>query len=201
MANGTYRIFELLPVAEVMAGDIRILEDSLISEEFNLAIQKALEEEAEIFAHLDKNYVISPNRKPIRISALYDAALASTEYLEAYDTYFNEVIVDYEFRLRLEIALSRGEAGFRHEGKSYGIISVPGGYSILDANQNLFAELSNTYVLSQSENRALPLAFKNMVRDAIESDQESFVYRSSEGYEQEYIIERMEGSWLISAVE
>jgi hypothetical protein len=201
MATGTYRIFELMPVAEVMMGDIQILENSLISEEFNLAIQKALEDETEVIEHRGKNYVVSSNRKPIRISALYDAALASTDYLEAYDSYFNEVIFEYEFRLKLEMALSRGEPGFSHEGKNYGIISVPGGYSILDVDQNLFAELSDTFVLSQSENKALPLEFKNMVRDAIESDQENFVYRSSGGYEQEYSIEKIEGSWLISAVE
>ena len=194
----SYRIFRLTPVAESLLGQVEPIGDGVLSNELIAAIEAALAEEAQTFEHQGTTYVLSENRKAIQISATTEAAIANQYYLEAYDPSYNEIIRAYNFVLNLELALQKQERSFFHEGDRYGILAVAGGYTISDSQSNLFAELSNIYVIPKSSNTSIPLGFKNLVRDAIGNDKTGFNYTDSSGVETKYQVEKLENSWSVN---
>lgn len=194
----SYRIVRLIPVAESLLGEVNPIGDNVLSNELIAAIETALTEEAKTFEHQGNTYVLSENRKAIQISAAAEAAIANLYYLEAYDTKYNEIIRAYNFVLNLELAIKKQERSFFHEGDKYGILAVAGGYTISDSQSNLFAELSNIYVIPKSSTNEIPLGFKNLVRDAIENEKTSFNYTNSVGIETEYLVEKLENSWSVN---
>ena len=102
------------------------------------------------------------------------------------------------FVLNLELALQKHERSFFHQGDKYGILEVAGGYTISDSQSNLFAELSNIYVIPKSSSTSIPLGFKNLVRNAIENEQTEFSYSDSAGIKTEYQVEKLDNSWAIN---
>ena len=200
--NEGYRIYGLTPVAEVFMDEITPVGTALMSDDFISIIQDVLEKGIQSFEYAGKKYVVSQTKKITQISTAGDAALASLAFIEAYDSNFNETITKFDFRLNLEIALELGATGFQYEGNDYGIVNVPGGQSILDSEQNLLAEMSDIYVIPPNLADKLPLAFKNMVRNAIVDSKDSFVYRdTSSGKETTYLLVKNENTWSIRAEE
>lgn len=199
--NEAYRIYGLTPVAEVFLDEVTTVGTALMSDEFRSVIQDVLEKDIQTFEYAGKKYVVSQTKKITQISVAQDAALASLAFIEAYDPNFNETISKFDFRLKLEIALELEANGFKYEGDDYGIVNVPGGHSILDSEKNLLAEMSDIYVIPPNLADKLPLAFKNMVRDAIVDSKESFVYRDSSGKETKYLLVKNENNWSIKAEE
>ena len=200
--NEGYRIYGLTPVAEVILDEVTVVGTALMSDDFLSVIEDVLEKDIQTFEYAGKKYVVSQTKKITQISLAYDAALASLAFIEPYDSNFNETISKFDFRLNLEIALELEATGFSYEGSDYGIVNVPGGHSILDSEQNLLAEMSDIYVIPPNLADKLPLAFKNMVRDAIVDSKESFVYRdTASGKETTYLVVKNENSWSISAEE
>lgn len=199
--NEAYRIYGLTPVAEVFLDEVTTVGTALMSDEFCSVIQDVLEKDIQTFEYAGKKYVVSQTKKITQISVAQDAALASLAFIEAYDPNFNETISKFDFRLKLEIALELEANGFKYEGDDYGIVNVPGGHSILDSENNLLAEMSDIYVIPPNLADKLPLAFKNMVRDAIVDSKESFVYRDSSGKETKYLLVKNENNWSIKAEE
>lgn len=199
--NEGYRIYGLTPVAEVFLDEVTTVGTALMSDEFRSVIQDVLEKDIQTFEYAGKKYVVSQTKKITQISVAQDAALASLAFIEAYDPNFNETISKFDFRLKLEIALELEANGFKYEGDDYGIVNVPGGHSILDSENNLLAEMSDIYVIPPNLADKLPLAFKNMVRDAIVDSKESFVYRDSSGKETKYLLVKNENNWSIKAEE
>lgn len=199
--NEGYRIYGLTPVAEVFLDEVTTVGTALMSDEFCSVIQDVLEKDIQTFEYAGKKYVVSQTKKITQISVAQDAALASLAFIEAYDPNFNETISKFDFRLKLEIALELEANGFKYEGDDYGIVNVPGGHSILDSENNLLAEMSDIYVIPPNLADKLPLAFKNMVRDAIVDSKESFVYRDSSGKETKYLLVKNENNWSIKAEE
>jgi hypothetical protein len=200
LGEGSYRIFRLVPIAESLLGNLEAVGENLLPEELIEAIQTALAEDAQLFEHQGITYEISKDRKATQISTRSDAVIVSTFYVEPYDRQNNEIIHTHEFMLNLGLALERGEKNFSYEEDQYGILTVPGGYSITDSELNLFAEYSNIYVIPQGSNEDIPLAFKNKVREAIETDMDGFVYTDNTGQQTEYQIEQLEDSWTITQV-
>ena len=198
LGQNAYQIFRLTPVAESLLGRVQPVGDGVLSNELITAIEAALVEEAQTFEHQGTTYVLSENRKAIKISATAEAAIANQYYLEAYDPTYNEIIRAYNFVLNLELALQKQERSFFHEGDKYGILAVPGGYTISDSQSNLFAEFSNIYVIPKSSDNDIPLGFKNLVRDAIQNDKTGFNYTDSMGLVTEYQVEKLENSWSVN---
>lgn len=193
----SYRLFRLTPVAESLLGRIEPVDGGLLSNELITAIETALADKTLTFEHQGTTYVLSEERKAVQISTISDAAIANQYYLEAYDPSYNEIIQAYDFVLNLELALEKDEPSFSYKGENYGILPVAGGYTISDPQSNLFAELSNFYVIPKGTNNAIPLAFKNLVRDAIENEKTGFTFTDSSGMETQYQVEKLENSWSI----
>jgi len=170
----------------------------LLSNELIAAIETALAEDVLTFEHNNTTFVLSEYLKAVKISTISDAAIANQYYLEAYDTIYNEIIQSYDFLLNLELALEKDERSFSFKDQNYGVLPVAGGYTISDAQSNLFAELSNIYVIPKGTNTDIPLGFKNLVRDAIENEKANFSYSDSSGTEREYQVEKLENSWSIN---
>ncbi|HBO34284.1 MAG TPA: hypothetical protein DD636_06050 [Anaerolineaceae bacterium] len=200
LGQDSYRIYRLTPVAESLLGRVEPVNGGILSNELLAAIETALAKETRIFEHLGTTYVLSENRKAVQISTIADAAIANEYYLEAYDPTYNEMIRAYDFMLNLEIALQQQERTFSYESDSFGVLAVSGGYSISDSQSNLFAELSNIYVIPRSNNTAIPLGFKNLVRDAIVNQKEGFTYSDSLGAETNYQVEKLENSWSVDPI-
>lgn len=198
MGEHSYRIFRLTPIAEALLGTIVPIDNLLLSNELIAAIETALVEEVLTFEHNNTTYVLSEYMKAVKISTISDAAIANQYYLEAYDTMSNEIIQSYDFLLNLELALEQEERSFSYKEGNYGILPVAGGFTISDAQSNLFAELSNIYVIPRGTNTDIPLGFKNLVRDAIENEKAGFTYSDSSGIAREYRVEKLENSWSIN---
>jgi hypothetical protein len=198
LGQDSYRIYRLTPIAESLLGSVEPVGGAVLSNELLTAIKTAMAESALTFEHQGETYVLSEARKAIRISTMSDVAIANRFFLEAYDPAYNEVIHAYNFVLNLELALRKQERSFFHEGDKYGILAVAGGYSISDPQSNLFAELSNIYVIPKSSSNSIPLGFKNLVRDAIGNDKAGFTYTDSAGVETEYQVEKLEKSWSVN---
>lgn len=199
--NEGYRIYGLIPVAEAFMDEVTAVGTALLSDDLLSVIQDVLEKGIQTFEYAGKKYVVSQTKKITQISVAQDVALASLAFVEPYDPNFNETISKFDFRLNLEIALELGASGFTYEGADYGIVNVPGGHSILDSEKNLLAEMSEIYVIPPNLADKLPLAFKNMVRDAIVDSKESFVYRDTSGNETKYLLVKNENNWSIKAEE
>lgn len=201
-SNESYRIYGLTPVAEAFLGEVHAVGTALMSDDLLSVIHDVLDKGIQSFEYAGKKYVVSQTKKITQISVANDAVLASLAFIETYDPNFNETISKFDFRINLEIALELGAYAFSYEGDNYGIVSVPGGYSILDSEQNLLAEMSDIYVIPPNLADKLPLAFKNMVRDAIVDSKDSFVYRdTTSGKETTYLLVKNENSWSIKAEE
>ena len=198
MGRHSYRIFRLTPIAESLLGNIEPNDGVLLSNELITAIETAMAEDVLTFEHNNTTFVLSEYMKAVKISTISDAAIANQYYLEAYDTIYNEIIQSYDFLLNLELALEKDERSFSYKDQNYGVLPVAGGYTISDAQSNLFAELSNIYVIPRGTNTDIPLGFKNLVRDAIENEKSDFSYSDSSGMEREYQVEKLENSWSIN---
>jgi len=200
LGPNSFRIYRLIPVAESLLGRVELVDGVVLSNETIAAMETALAEEALTFEHQGSTYVLSENRKAIQISIITEAAIANQYYLEAYDPANNEIIRAYNFVLNLELALQKQERSFFHQGDKYGILEVAGGYTISDSQSNLFAELSNIYVIPKSSSTTIPLGFKNLVRDAIENEKAGFNYTDPAGKDTEYKVEKLEKTWSINPV-
>ncbi len=194
----SYRIYRLTPIAESLLGTVEPVGGAILSNELITAIETALAENELTFEHQGTIFVLSEARKAVQISTATEAAIANRYYLEAYDPAYNEIIRAYNFVLNLELALQKQERSFFHQGDKYGILEVAGGYTISDSQSNLFAELSNIYVIPKSSSTSIPLGFKNLVRNAIENEQTEFSYSDSAGIETDYQVEKLDNSWAIN---
>ncbi|MDD4042650.1 MAG: hypothetical protein PHR54_04030 [Anaerolineaceae bacterium] len=195
----SYRIFRLTPVAESLLGEIHAAEGVLLSDEMIAAIQKAIAENVLTFEHQGITYVLSEERKAVQISTVSDVAVASQYYLEVYNSVDNETIQNFEFALNLALAIEQGAPSFTYKQESYGILPVPGGYTISDPQSNLFAEFSNIYVIPRGASTDIPpMGFKNLVRDAVENGKTGFTYTDTEGEVTDYKVEKLENTWSIS---
>ncbi len=200
LGQHAYRIYRLNLVAEGLPDRIQAVEGGLMSVEFAEAIETALANDSKFFEHKNTVYVTSQQGKVTQVSTLRDAVIASPYYLEVYDSGFNEIAQSYRFRLALESALAVGEKTFSHEGERYGVMPVAGGFTITDPEVNLLAELSNIYVIPRGSNVTIPLAFKNVVREAIETEQASFIYTSPSKVKTEYQVNKLENAWSVMPV-
>lgn len=198
LGPNSFRIYRLIPVAESLLGRVELVDGVVLSNETIAAMETAVAEGAQTFEHQGSTFVLSEDRKAIQISVVTEAAIANQYYLEAYEPANNEIIHAYNFVLNFELALQKQERSFFHEGDKYSILAVPGGYTISDSQSNLFAELSNIYVIPRSSSMDIPLGFKNLVRDAIENDEASFYYTDSTGIQREYQVEKLENSWSVN---
>lgn len=198
LGQHAYRIFRLTPVAESLLGKVEPIDGGILSNELIAAIDTAVSAETLSFDHQGITYVLSQDRKAVKVSTIDDVAIANQYYLEAYDTAYSEIVTSYDFMLNLELALEQEGRSFTSNEQSYGILPVAGGYTISDSQSNLFAELSNLYVIPKGANTTLPLGFKNTVRDAIENEKNEFTYTDSEGVAKVYQLEKLENSWSVT---
>lgn len=195
----SYRIYRLTPIADTILNRIEPMEGVVLSEELIAAIQKAQQENHLTFEHRGMLYVLSQGKKAAQVSTVSDVAVASQYHLEAYDPADNEIVQAFEFVLNLTLALEQNARNFSFQGDRFGVLSVPGGFTISSSDTELIAEYSNIYVIPKGTAIAsIPLTFKNLVRDAIENDKSSFTFTNSSGDVTEYNVEELENAWSVS---
>lgn len=197
MGEASYRIFRLEPALEVLMDIVTPVQGRLVSDELIAAFRSAAEAGMENFEHQGILYVISTTGRVTKISTLRDTALASKAHIEPYNQQSLEVTSLYEFRVGLESSLADEAASFVFSDEKYTLFEVPGGYTILDPLGNLFAEISNIYVIPRNSDTELPLEFKNMVREALESGEDSFGFGQIDGVEIEYLITEASNGYSI----
>lgn len=200
MGEDSYRIFRLEPVVEVLMDIVTPVQGRLVSEELIAAYWSAAEAGMDSFEHQGIVYVISTTGRLTKISTMTDAAIASKSHLETYNQQSLEVTNLFEFRLGLQSSLADDVASFVFSDEKYTIFEVPGGYTILDTLGNLFAEISNIYVIPLNSLTQLPLEFKNLVRESIESGEDRFGYGMMDGEEIEYLITETSNGYSINSL-
>lgn len=188
LTEGNYQIVRLHPVADVLLGKVMPLGESSVD---LTALQNGYDQaaaEGKNTISLNRNYFISSLSKPVMICELGPAQLATQAYVEPYNPENAVITATDQFQLAIQHALMANSNEFSLSGEKYRIHAVPGGFTILDKDGDLFAEWSRYHVVTSKGSVEPPLVFKNKAREAIVNGESSFSYTNNEGVETIYIV-------------
>jgi len=199
-SEGTYRIVQLSPVAEVMIGKFRSLTDEPISEEMTVAYQEAIDNDLNYFQVGDTTYIISKAGKAFHISTATDMALGMLNVYDPYNQKDTEKISSFDFKLLSNRAISEKQPSFTVNGEKYTIKYGEGQVSILDSNGAEFAEVSDIIVNPLDQTIFLDVKFKAAARQAIDDTQNAFSVTDQNGVTTDYTIARVNTNYYIKTV-
>jgi peptide/nickel transport system permease protein len=199
-SEGTYRIVELSPVAEVMIGKFRSLTDEPISEEMTVAYQEAIDNDLNYFQVGDTTYIISKAGKAFHISTATDMALGMLNVYDPYNQKDTEKISSFDFKLLSNRAISEQQPSFTVNGEKFTIKYGEGQVSILDSNGADFAEVSDIIVNPLDQTIFLDVKFKAAARQAIDDTQNTFSVTDQNGVTTDYTIARVNTNYYIKTV-
>lgn len=192
-----YRIAELEMVAEALLGKINPVPGYTLPEGFDEAFDQARDAGKTSFVLNDITYVITKEMKSFHISTQSDVAIASYSIFDAYKPDANALINSYEFRLRSELAGVNNEKSFIFDGRKFQIINDEGQITILDDNNEPFAEVSDIIVNPLDQGEFLTIEFKALAREAINERKNSFEYTDASGVTTEYDVNRVNTNYYI----
>lgn len=188
LSEGNYQIVRLQPIADVLLGklipyDNTAADVSILQEGYDQAVT-----EGKNIIKLNRSYYISSQSKPITICELGATQMATQAYVEPYNSDNAEITATHQFQYAIENALLTDSRTFSVFGKTFSLHPVPGGFTILDKDGDLFAEWSRYHVVTNTGSVEPPLVFKNKAREAIVIGESSFSYTNADGIETVYIV-------------
>lgn len=163
----------------------------------------AMENESLSFELDGTVYKITRSGKVYNIAKASDIAIASMMIFDSSD---QTNVMNYDFRLNAELALSSGEdsASFTSGGKTYEIVkdeNVSTIYLVENGSKTEYASMSDFVVQPISSDNYLTAEFKAELREAAESGMSEFVYTNPEtADEEEYSISKLNNQYTIKAV-
>lgn len=186
-----YRIYQLEPVAEVLLGKANSLTGEPVPEALVQAYEAAVDEKLASFELDGVTYRITKVKKFSRISTEKDAALAFLSVYDAYHPEDEDTVNAYEFKLASLRAFEQDEGRFSVGDQSYTVRYDEGQTTILDAEGDEFAQVSNIIVNPLDQSLFLTVRFKAAVREAINNREDEFTFVEDDGTEIEYTIVRV----------
>ena len=187
-----YRIMQLDPVAEVVAGVIKPSSGSTLTYGLRAAIQIALDSDSDTFEYDEVLYrITSPKSKLWQVSTEHDVALALFYIYDAYNESDAEEIASYDFKLASSQALSEDQESFVVGEKTFSISYDEGQYTIYDGEGEEYAEVSDIIVNPLEQSLFLTVDFKAAIREAINENQTRFTYTDENSESVDYTIDRV----------
>jgi peptide/nickel transport system permease protein len=192
-----YRILQLDPVAEVMVGIFKPLAGETVPDSLKAAYQSAVDKKMDSFKLDGVTYRITRKNKASQISTEHDVALAMLNVYDSYNETNTDYIASYDFKLASSRALAKDRISFSVGDQKYSIRYEEGLATILDNSGTEFAEVSNIIVNPLDQSIFLPVEFKAVVRESINSLQKKFSYTNESGETVEYKIVRVNTTYNI----
>jgi peptide/nickel transport system permease protein len=190
-AENVYRILQLQPVAEELLGVFKSLNDQPVTQGFQAAYNAAMSKGEKSFVYEGVTYRIVTFSKVNRVGIETDFALAMLHVFDAYNQADTATVASYDFRLESSRALAAKKTQFTVGDQKYSYRYDEGRSTILDANGNAFAEVSDIIVNPLDQNLFLTVDYKAAVRQAITDRQTEFAYTDANGETIEYNIVRV----------
>ena len=186
-----YRILQLEPVAEGLGKIFNPVNgEDVVPKVLTAAYDAAVKEGETAFELDDVSYRITKDKKLTVISEEKDVALASLDVYDAYNEEDQAIVSSYGFTLASSRALAAEAAEFTFGGETYAVQDNEGQETILDADGNEFAEVSNIIVNPLEAEVFLSVDFKSVVRQAIANRENKFTYTEDDGEVVEYSVVR-----------
>jgi peptide/nickel transport system permease protein len=197
ISDGSYVIAKLEPIAEDLLGDLNPTNGQELSDELIAAYEAAVNSNEDSFTADGTVYRIVKERKVNKVSTEEDVALATLNVYDAYDQADLPEIESLDFLLASEQAISSGWTGFMVGDQTYKILNQDGQRTILDENDEPFAEVSNIIVNPLDQNEFLSVDFKSAIRQGILDRQNAVLYTGEDGETIEYTINRVNQNYYI----
>jgi peptide/nickel transport system permease protein len=195
--EGTYRILQLDPVAQVLVGKFSSMVDGPVPTKLIDAYQAAVSKGQTSF-ELDKvSYRIIKIKKASQISTEHDVALAMLNVYDPYNEADAARVSTYDFKLASSLALAQNKKTFTAGDQTYSIRKDEVQATILDKSGAEVAEISNIIVNPLDKSLFLPVAYKAAIREAINAKQTKFTYTESDGEIVTYSIVRVNNTYNI----
>jgi peptide/nickel transport system permease protein len=176
-----FRILQLEPVAEMMAGIFKPLVGDTVPAPLMASFQSAVSQGIETFKLDGVSYRITRRSKAIQVSTEHDMALAMLNVYDAYNEANSQAVDSYPFKLASSIALAQEESTFSVGDHVYNIKYGDGQSTVLDDAGVEYAEVSNIIVNPLDQSLFLSVGFKSTVRQAINDQNSTFSYAESAG--------------------
>ena len=192
-----YRIAELEKVAESLLGKVNPVQGYTLPDGFDEAFKQAQDADESSFVLNDTTYIITKAMKAFLISTQSDVAIASYSIFDAFKPEANALINSYDFRLRSGLAGVNNEKSFMFDGRQFQIIDDEGQITILDDENEPFAQVSDIIVNPLDQGEFLPVEFKALAREAINERKNSFEYTDASGVTTEYDVNRVNTNYYI----
>lgn len=195
--EGAYRILQLDPVADVMAGLFKPFDEDKVTDSLQVAYQSAVDANLPSFELDGITYRITKNNKMMRISTEHDVALALIRVFDAYNESDSPIVGSYDFKLTSIRALNTNENSYSFNNQNYTIEYGEGQSTILDVEGKSYAEVSEIIVNPLDQALFLPVEFKTVIREAIANREPKFAYTQDNGETVEYTINRVNKTFNI----
>mgnify|MGYP001206242796 CR=1 FL=1 len=192
-----YRIAELEKVAESLLGKVNPVQGYTLPDGFDEAFKQAQDADESSFVLNDTTYIITKDMKAFLISTQSDVAIASYSIFDAFKPEANALINSYDFRLRSGLAGVNNEKSFMFDGRRFQIIDDEGQITILDDQNEPFAQVSDIIVNPLDQGEFLSIEFKALAREAINERKNSFEYTDASGVTTEYDVNRVNTNYYI----
>lgn len=195
--EGTYRILQLDPVAEVLVGIFKPVEGVEIPADLQSAYEAASKNGSRSFVLDGVTYRITSKKKAAIISTEHDVALGMLAVYDAYDETNHEIVSSYDFKLASSLAIGDEKKAFSLGSEIYSIRYEEGQATILDSTGKEYAEVSDILVSSIDQSLFLTVEFKSVIRQAINDRETRFSYADENGEMVDYTIVRVNNTYNI----
>lgn len=166
-AEGSYRVLQLLPVAEDLLDQLVPAGGKTVPEGLETAYLAAKAAKQSIFEHGGLTYYVTTEGRKTFISNEQNIAIASLLIFDAYNETDSKIVDSYGFRFASAAAIRDNEAQFEVDGKSYTVEYGDGSNTIKAQDGTAFAEVSNIIVNPLDQREFLPVEFKTLAREVI----------------------------------
>ncbi len=204
-AEGTYRILQLETVAEDLLDQLIPAGGKVIPDGLEDAYFDAKSAREPMFEFNGETYHITTAGRRIFISTEQNVALASLSIYDAFNVEDSAAVDSFAFRLASTKALRDGETEFEVAGQSYVVEYNEGSTTIKTPDGNDFAEVSNIIVNPLDQREFLPVEFKTLAREVINTRGATFDFDGIEykvvRVNTNYYIKRATTSTLIKMFE
>lgn len=119
-------------------------------------------------------------------------------YERSFTAYSSDVKFSYDFCRNVMVAISNGETSVDADGNTYTIqADGDGATMVYDADGNTYAYVSDMNINAVSDSVYLSPEFKEAAKAAIDGDKDSFTFANADGKEEEYLLSRKGGQYII----
>jgi peptide/nickel transport system permease protein len=194
--ENAYRILQLEPVADVLAGIFKAAPGVSIPTGLEEAYQSATAKKLDSFSYEGIYYRIIQNKKAQQITIERDIALAMLQVYDPYNQADSDFVASYDFRLASIRAIAKNYRLFSLGDQSFTLVYQEGQVTILDNNGEGFAEVSDIIVNPLDKSVFLTVDFKSAVRQTIYNNETKFVFEEN-GEAVDYTIVRVNTNYYI----